>query len=381
MSNDDSKFMRNVKGNSSRSREVNVTSVAVNPAYFKCIATGSLDGVVRLWDLKTSSLLERFEGHKDSVYSVSFSPDGKSLVSGSLDKTVKVWDLSPQSISHFERASLKGGSSFKPSIQEEPVEPAINQTPRKNFVGHTDFVLSVAFAGSSFISGRSYGQPEEGGSKVDDFSDVEWIISGSKDCSVIFWGGLSQSSSRREKSRQNGGDSSTRKLILQGHDNSGASASLPLLLILTQMRKVISVALASHSGIFATGSGDTHARIWRLSTVYNQKQNYLAPSNSYAHPPSQSEGDGPLFNFQNSQQQPNSSLPRSQSQNPKMSPQQSARPCPGSLPASSFHRRFGSAQADKNTHEMGDIDRNWGRKDMQYDIEPERSSADNEKST
>ena len=35
----------------------------------------------------------RLKGHKDSIYSVSFMPDGQSLVSGSLDKTLKLWDL------------------------------------------------------------------------------------------------------------------------------------------------------------------------------------------------------------------------------------------------------------------------------------------------
>lgn len=35
-------------------------------------------------------------GHKDSVYSVAFGPDGETLVSGSLDKTIKMWQLLPE---------------------------------------------------------------------------------------------------------------------------------------------------------------------------------------------------------------------------------------------------------------------------------------------
>lgn len=50
--------------------------------------------MVRVWNVQTGQQLERLKGHKDSVYSVAFSPDGKCLVSGSLDRTLRVWDLS-----------------------------------------------------------------------------------------------------------------------------------------------------------------------------------------------------------------------------------------------------------------------------------------------
>jgi WD40 repeat protein len=53
----------------------------------KLVAAGSLETVVWIWDVNARHLVERSKGHKDSVYSVAFTPDGKGLVSGSLDKT------------------------------------------------------------------------------------------------------------------------------------------------------------------------------------------------------------------------------------------------------------------------------------------------------
>jgi WD40 repeat protein len=46
----------------------------------------------------------KLEGHGDQVTSVSFSPDGLSIVYGSWDKTVRVWDVSTGE----EKAKLEG---------------------------------------------------------------------------------------------------------------------------------------------------------------------------------------------------------------------------------------------------------------------------------
>lgn len=51
---------------------------------------------------KTAPVLT-LKGHTDWIYSVQFSPDGKSLITASRDKTVKVWDLSAKK----ESATLK----------------------------------------------------------------------------------------------------------------------------------------------------------------------------------------------------------------------------------------------------------------------------------
>jgi WD40 repeat protein/serine/threonine protein kinase len=68
-----------------------VLSVAVSPDGER-IASGSQDGIIKIWDAKTGQELRRIPAHKNHVRSIAFSPDGLSLASGSWDETVKIWD-------------------------------------------------------------------------------------------------------------------------------------------------------------------------------------------------------------------------------------------------------------------------------------------------
>jgi len=50
---------------------------------------------VRLWDAATGEELVRLPGHSNYVFSLAFSPDGKTLVSSSGDTTLRLWDTEP----------------------------------------------------------------------------------------------------------------------------------------------------------------------------------------------------------------------------------------------------------------------------------------------
>lgn len=82
------------------------------------------------------AIVNTLEGHKELVYSVNFSPDGKHLVSGAFDKSLKLWDVATAK----ELKSYSGPS------------------------GHTDLVLTTAFS-----------------------PDGRLIASGAKDNSVKLW--------------------------------------------------------------------------------------------------------------------------------------------------------------------------------------------------
>src|SRR5688572_33415780 len=65
-----------------------VRSVAFDPQGWT-LASGSVDGTVKLWDAQSGKLLRTLEGHQGEINSVAFDPQGETLASGGDDKTVK----------------------------------------------------------------------------------------------------------------------------------------------------------------------------------------------------------------------------------------------------------------------------------------------------
>jgi len=55
------------------------------------LASGSYDNTIKLWQVSTGRLLNTLSGHKNSVMSVAFSPDGR-LASGDWDGVIKLWE-------------------------------------------------------------------------------------------------------------------------------------------------------------------------------------------------------------------------------------------------------------------------------------------------
>lgn len=51
------------------------------------------DYVVRLWDAANGNLIRELKAHTDIVYSLAFSPDGRTLASGGWDGAIYLWDV------------------------------------------------------------------------------------------------------------------------------------------------------------------------------------------------------------------------------------------------------------------------------------------------
>ena len=109
-----------------------IESVSFSPDGKTLVSAGT-DKTIRLWDVETGNLLKSLIGHTGTVLSVSFSPDGTMIASGGTDGSVLLW-------------SADTGNLLKPLTR------------------HTGVVLSVSFS-----------------------SDSKTLASGSVDGTILLW--------------------------------------------------------------------------------------------------------------------------------------------------------------------------------------------------
>ncbi|NHC36102.1 hypothetical protein QH73_0015865 [Scytonema millei VB511283] len=152
-----------------------VVSVVFSPDG-NLLATGDVDGKIRLWQVVDGKQLLTLEGHTGWVWSVAFSPDGLTLVSGSHDTSVRLWDVRTGQCLKVLQAHTSGvrsvawspdsqtiaSGSFDASIRLWDVTGECWQVLH----GHTSGVWSVTFAPST---------------------DTCVLASGSHDTSIRLW--------------------------------------------------------------------------------------------------------------------------------------------------------------------------------------------------
>jgi WD40 repeat protein len=145
-----------------------VRSVAVAPDDRFILTAGYADRTLRLWDVQTGQEVKRFRGHQDRPCSAAFAPDGRFIASGGQDGLVILWDVAEGKELHRfmghvgevtsvaysadSRFILSGGADGTVRLWD-----AIARKPFRTLRGHTGSVLSVALAAGRAVSGGEDG--------------------------------------------------------------------------------------------------------------------------------------------------------------------------------------------------------------------------------
>lgn len=193
-----------------------VWSVSFSPNG-QTLASGSSDKTINVWHLgNTNSLVGTLSGHSNFVRAVAFSPDGRTLASGSDDKTIKIWPFRTLSASDsgyvYSVAFSPDGKTFASGSGDKSIKIWDMDTGEliQTFTGHSGTIYSVAFS-----------------------PDSRTLASGSLDSTLKIW------------------DLSTRELLQTFTGNLGW---------------VYSIAFSPDGQTIVSGSSNNNLHIWDVGT-------------------------------------------------------------------------------------------------------------------
>ena len=258
--------------------KASVLSAAWSPDGYR-IASGSYDTTVQVWGAFAGWPSLTYPGHKDYVWSVAWSPDGKYIASagGSYDKTVRVWDAATgnpiytfndytdgvNSVVWSPDGKLIASGSYDKLVL---VRDPFNQTTPFILSGHTDGVKSVAWSpNGKYIASGSFDQTV----KVWDAltGNLLYTLPHSNYVRSVAWSPDSKYIASSTGDTSSGGngehlvyvwDATKRKLVRKYYGHNDGVATVAW--------SPDGKRIASAGGNIKTGYGDSSVRIWDVSS-------------------------------------------------------------------------------------------------------------------
>ncbi|MHA2071302.1 MAG: WD40 repeat domain-containing protein [Candidatus Thorarchaeota archaeon] len=198
------------------------TSIAFHPQG-DVVATGGVDRVIKLWDIRSGELLAKLEGHTYPVLTLAFSPDGGRLVSGSGDTSLRIWDIANRTVINH----LKGHSLYVVTCDWSP-------DGKRIISGEVDGTIAVWDAENGKLLKRL--KDHRTAVQVVKFTpDGLGMASGSSDHSIIIW--------------KTEGDSFKPERTLMGHEG-----------------EVRALSYSWDGKFMASGSSDKQLFVWSTDT-------------------------------------------------------------------------------------------------------------------
>ncbi|MEW2417855.1 trypsin-like peptidase domain-containing protein [Streptomyces sp. NPDC046866] len=239
-----------------------VLSVVFSPDG-RTLATAS-GKIVRLWDLTAEKVRRTLTGHTDCVNSVAYSPDGKIIATGSCDKTARLWEadtgrtlrtLQGHTGPVLGVALSPDGKTLVTCSEDKTArlwDLATGKT-RTTLTGHTDWVEAVAFS-----------------------PDGKTVVTGSDDNTVRLWDVATGKTSRASTTGHTAGVfgvafSPDGKILATGSEDKtihlwDLTTGKTRRILIGHNNSVNSVAFSPDGKTLATASGDHTVRLWDVAT-------------------------------------------------------------------------------------------------------------------
>ena len=221
-----------------------ITSLALEPAEARLLASASSHGEVLFWDIGQGQVKEpiaALAAHLHSIPCVAFSSDGALFLTCSLDATLRVWNVFPGTtkvVDKDQTASSHWHSAQGPKTEgggEAAVakDLALRLRPLHRLAGHKEAITWAAFVSTQdrTSGGRTGGHPSDQG------AGARLVASSSLDGTLRLWN------------------------IATGEQ------LLPVLRPLGQACSIDCVAWAPGGRHVAAGCDDGSVRIWNLDAV------------------------------------------------------------------------------------------------------------------